>query len=145
LVARPTRDKEAFYLREYLVPKWGSSLLTDIQTTRFEEWLHVTFDSWWTMHGVRAIVNRIYRHAEGHRLWPEGKSNPAGKARLGRKRNKRERRILTFEETARVLERLEPSRDALEELIREHLNSLRAPSKAPQSEYSRDGGAGAAL
>ena len=35
--------------------------------------------------------------------------NPASKARLGKKRYKRERRILSFDETARVLARLEES------------------------------------
>jgi integrase len=58
------------------------------------------------MHGVRGIMNRIYRHAEGHGLWPEGRPNPAAKTKLGRRRHKRERRILSFDETARVLARL---------------------------------------
>jgi integrase len=59
------------------------------------------------MHGVRAIMSRVYHYAEGHGLWEEGKRNPASKARLGKKRYKRERRILSFDETARVLARLE--------------------------------------
>jgi integrase len=105
-VARPTLDKETFYIREYLIPRWGSHGLTAIQPKTVEDWLHTTFESWWTMHGVRAIMNRIYHHAEGHGLWPEGRRNPASKARLGRKRHQRERRILSFEETARVLARL---------------------------------------
>ena len=106
-VAKPTRDKETFYIRKYLLPRWETFPLTDIQPKPLEDWLHATFDSWWTMHGVRAIMNRIYHHAEGHGLWPEGRRNPASRARLGRKRHKRERRILSFEETARVLVRLE--------------------------------------
>jgi integrase len=105
-VSKPTRDKETHYIRAYLMPRWGTLLMADIQARNIEQWLHHTFDSWWTMHGVRAIMNRIYRHAEGHGLWPEGRRNPASKARLGRKRHKRERRILSFEETARVLARL---------------------------------------
>src|SRR5258708_22918397 len=60
-------------------------------------------------HGVRAIMSRVYHHAEGHGLWEEGKRNPASKAKLGKKRYKRERRILSFDETARVLARLEES------------------------------------
>jgi integrase len=40
-------------------------------------------------------------------LWEEGKRSPASKAKLGKKRYKYERRILTFDETARVLARLE--------------------------------------
>ena len=102
-IARPTREKDEFYLREYLVPKWGAFRLIQIQPKAVEDWLHTTFDSWWTMHGVRAIMTRIFNHAEGHGLWEEGKRSPSSRAKLGRKRHKRERRILSFEETARVL------------------------------------------
>jgi integrase len=106
-IARPTREKEEFYIREYLVPKWGAVRLSQIQPKAVEDWLHTTFDSWWTMHGVRAIMTRIFNYAEGHGLWEEGKRSPSSRAKLGKKRHKRERRILSFEETARVLARLE--------------------------------------
>jgi integrase len=59
------------------------------------------------MHGVRAIMSRIFYYAEGHGLWEEGKRSPASKAKLGKKHHKYERRILSFDETARVLARLE--------------------------------------
>jgi integrase len=52
-------------------------------------------------------MSRIYHYAEGHGLWEEGKRNPASKAKIGKKRYKNERRILSFDETARVLARLE--------------------------------------
>jgi integrase len=106
-IARPTREKEGFYLREYLVPKWGTLRLNQIQPKAVEDWLHSTFDSWWTMHGVRAIMSRIFYYAEGHGLWEEGKRSPASKAKLGKKHHKYERKILSFDETARVLSRLE--------------------------------------
>jgi integrase len=106
-ISRPTREKETFYLHRYIVPKWGQLRLNQIQPKAIEDWLHTTFDSWWTMHGVRAIMTRIYNHAEGHGLWEEGKRSPSSRAKLGRKHCKRERRILSFDETARVLARLE--------------------------------------
>jgi integrase len=106
-IAKPTRDKEIFYLNQYIVPKWGTLRLNQLQTKAVEDWLHATFDSWWAMHGVRAIMSRIYHYAEGHGLWEEGKRNPATKAKIGKKRYKRERRILSFDETARVLARLD--------------------------------------
>jgi integrase len=59
------------------------------------------------MHGVRAIMSRVFYYAEGHGLWEEGKRSPASKAKIGKKRYKNERRILSFDETARVLARLE--------------------------------------
>lgn len=106
-IATPTRKKDEFYLREYIVPKWGALRLSQIQPQAIEDWLHTTFGSWWTMHGVRALMTRIYNYAEGQGLWEEGKRSPSARAKLGKKKHKRERRILSFEETARVLARLE--------------------------------------
>jgi len=106
-IAKPTRDKEMFYLDKYIIPTWGHFRLNQVQPKAIEDWLHTTFDSWWTMHGVRAIMIRIYNHAEGYGLWEEGRKIPPSKAKLGRKRYKNERRILSFDETARVLTRLE--------------------------------------
>jgi len=106
-IARPTREKEEFYIRQYLVPKWGAVRLSQIQPKAVEDWLHTTFNSWWTMHGVRALMTRIFNYGEGHGLWEEGKRSPASKAKLGKKHHKYERRILSFDETARVLARLE--------------------------------------
>jgi integrase len=40
-------------------------------------------------------------------LWEEGRRSPVSKAKLGKKRYKYERRILSFDETVRVLARLE--------------------------------------
>ena len=106
-IAKPTREKETFYLDQYILPRWGDLRLNQIQPQAVEDWLHTSFDSWWTMHGVRAIMGRIYHYAEGHGLWEEGKRSPVSKAKLGKKRHAHERRILSFEETARVLARLE--------------------------------------
>jgi integrase len=106
-ISKPTRVKEKFYLTEYIVPRWGTFRLNQVQPKAVEDWLHTAFDSWWTMHGVRAIMSRIFYYAEGHGLWEEGKRSPASKAKLGKKHYKYERRILSFDETARVLARLE--------------------------------------
>src|ERR1035437_6522040 len=106
-IARPTREKETFYLDQYIVPRWGNLRLNQVQPQAVEDWLHTAFDSWWTRHGVRAIMIRVYTYAEGHGVWEEGKRSPVSKAKLGKKRYKRERRILSFEETARVLDHLE--------------------------------------
>ncbi|MGO9239516.1 MAG: tyrosine-type recombinase/integrase [Bryobacteraceae bacterium] len=117
-IATPTRVKEKFYLHEYIVPRWGKLRLNQIQPKAVEDWLHTTFDSWWTMHGVRAIMSRVFYYAEGHGLWEEGRRSPASKAKLGKKRYKNERQILSFERTARVLARLdEPNKLVIETCI----------------------------
>jgi integrase len=81
--------------------------LNQIQPKAVEDWLHMTFSSWWTMHGVRAIMSRVFYYAEGHGLWEEGRRSPASKAKLGKRHHKYERRILSLDETARVLTRME--------------------------------------
>lgn len=106
-IAKPTRSKEQFYLDVYIVPRWGANRLNEIQPKAVEDWLHTAFESWWTMHGVRAIMSRVFYYAEGHGLWEEGRRSPASRAKLGKKRHKYERKILSFEETARILLQLE--------------------------------------
>jgi integrase len=108
-LATPTREKQSYYLDKLIVPKWGAFRLNQIRPQAVEDWLHGTFDAWWTMYSVRAIMSRLYYYAEGHGLWEEGRRSPASRAKLGKKRYKHERRILTFEETARVLDRLDES------------------------------------
>src|SRR6266851_3661907 len=44
-IAKPTRDKEGFYLDAYLIPKWGALRLNQIHPKAVEDWLHTTFDS----------------------------------------------------------------------------------------------------
>ena len=72
---QPARRKRSIS-REYIVPKWGALRLNQIQPKAVEDWLHTTFDSWWTMHGVRAIMTRIYNYAEGHGLVGRRKAKP---------------------------------------------------------------------
>jgi hypothetical protein len=100
-LAKATRDKQRHLLNRYIVPKWGAFRLNQLRPQAVEDWLHSTFDSWWTMYSVRATLSQLYYYAEGHGLWEEGRRSPASKAKLGRKRYTTERRILSFEETAR--------------------------------------------
>jgi integrase len=153
-IAKPTRQKEEFYLDSYIEPKWGKMRLNEIKPKTVEDWLHTTFDSWWTMHGVRAIMSRVFYYAEGHGLWEEGKRSPASKAKLGKKRYKNERRILSFDETARVLARLdEPNKLVIETCIAtgarisevlglkwKHLNLAAATIKIEQRVWHQDVG-----
>ena len=75
-IAKPTREKEKFYLDEYIVPRWGALRLNQIQPKAVEDWLHTTFDSWWTMHGVRAIMIRILQLRRRSRFVGRGQAQP---------------------------------------------------------------------
>ena len=116
-LSKPTRDKEHFYLNQRILPRWGSCRVSEIYPQAIEEWLHATFRSWWTKHGVRGMMNRMFRYAQGHGLW-DSDLNPAAKAKLGKRRYIYDRRILSFEETARLLVYLEePNRLIIETCI----------------------------
>lgn len=39
-IARPTREKETFYLNQYIVPQWGKLRLNQLQPQAVEDWLH---------------------------------------------------------------------------------------------------------
>ena len=64
-IAKPTREKESFYLNQYIVLQWGKFRLNQIQRQAVEDWLHTAFGCYWTRSGVLAIMNRIYKYAEG--------------------------------------------------------------------------------
>jgi hypothetical protein len=67
-LATPTREKQTYYLDQLIVPKWGALRLNQIRPQAVEDWLHGTFDAWWTMYSVRAIMSRLYYYAEGYGL-----------------------------------------------------------------------------
>ena len=80
-LARPTREKQTYYLEQLIVPKWGAFRLNQIRPQAVEDWLHGTFDAWWTMYSVRAIMSRLYYYAEGYGLWEEGRAaRPVGRS-----------------------------------------------------------------
>ncbi|MBI4459571.1 MAG: tyrosine-type recombinase/integrase [Acidobacteria bacterium] len=106
-ISKPTRAKEESHLDLYIIPKWGAYRLNEITPKEVEDWLYEALDSWWMRHAVRFVMGRLYRKAEEWGLWEEGKRSPIDKVKIGKKWYKRPRRILTMEQTARVLGRLQ--------------------------------------
>jgi integrase len=106
-ISKPTRMKEESHLDLHIIPKWGKFRLNEISAKEVEDWLYDSLGSWSMRHAVRSIMGRIYRKAEGWGYWEEGKRSPIENVRIGRKSYKRPRQILTIEQTARVLARLE--------------------------------------
>jgi integrase len=123
-VSEPTRQKERLNLENHIIPKWGKHRLCELTPKEVEDWLYSlrTPDgeeaSWWTMHGIKATMSALYHRAEDWGLWEEGKRTPLVKVNIGKKTYKRERRILSWEETAAVLAKLEdPNRLVIETCI----------------------------
>ncbi len=105
-ISKPTREKARSHLRLHILPKWGDERLNEIEPKDVQDWLYQNFDSWWTMNGVRNLMSAIYHKAEEWGFWEEGRRSPISRVSIGKKWYKRPRRILTMEETMKVLARL---------------------------------------
>jgi integrase len=70
------------------------------------------------MKGIRKTMSAVYHKAETWGYWEEGKRNPLVKVDIGQKSYRTERKILSWDETAAVLARMEdPNRLVLEVCI----------------------------
>jgi hypothetical protein len=106
LLAKPTRLKYLLHLEQRLVPQWGERRLCEIKPDEVQQWLFETCESWHMMNDLRGIMSGIYTKAEEWGYWPEGRRNPMSRVKIGEKWSVRPERILTEEETVRVLSRL---------------------------------------
>jgi len=106
LLAKPTRLKYLIHLEQRIVPRWGDRRLCEIPPDEVQQWLFETCDSWHMMNDLRGIMSGIYTKAEEWGYWPEGRRNPISRVKIGEKWSVRPERILTEEETVRVLARV---------------------------------------
>jgi integrase len=106
LLAKPTREKYVIHLEQRIVPQWGDRRLCEISPDEVQQWLFETCDSWHMMNDLRGIMSGVYTKAEDWGYWPEGRRNPMSRVKIGEKWSVRPERILTEEETVRVLARL---------------------------------------
>src|ERR1017187_5487227 len=65
-IARPTREKETFYLNQYIVLRWGDLRLSQIQPQAVEDWLHTAAGGGGlASHCLRFLVDQA-RRARDH-------------------------------------------------------------------------------
>ena len=106
LLVKPTRLKYLIHLEQRIVPRWGDLRLCEINPNEVQQWLFETCESWHMMNDLRGILSGIYTKAEEWGYWPEGRRNPISRVKIGEKWSVRPERILTEEETVRVLARM---------------------------------------
>lgn len=91
-------------IKNHLLPVFGAKKLCDIDKQMVEAWL-VSKDkeglSWWTREGLRGVMSSIFSAAVDWKLWSG--DNPASGIRLGRKKEVREKRLLTAEQLQQIL------------------------------------------
>jgi integrase len=107
LLAKPTREKYIGNLENHILPRWKDTRLAQFRAKDVLDWLQDECESWHLMADLRNIMSGIFTKAQEWEILPDSYANPMRRVKLPRKWEVREKRILTEEQTARVLARLE--------------------------------------
>jgi integrase len=107
LIAKSTRAKYINHLENHILPRWKDTRLAEFKAKAVFDWLLTECDSWYVMADLRNIMSGIFSKAQDWEILPDTFANPMRRVKLPRKFEVREKRLLTEDETARVLARLE--------------------------------------
>ncbi len=103
-VSSATQAKYGSLLNNHIIPYFAGQKLSAVDTENIQEFLNIQKEeglSWWTRSDLKNILSSIFTQATDWRYWHD--VNPTSRTKLGRKRWKRERRILTDDEFRRLL------------------------------------------
>ena len=118
LLSISTRIKYHNQLSNHILPRWKDVRLCDIRPDEVQRWLFETCTSWHAMNDLRGIMSAVFTKAQEWGYWPENRRNPISRVKIGEKWSVNPERILTWDETARVLARIkEPNRLVVETAI----------------------------
>lgn len=90
------RERDVSLIHNHLLPAFGAMRLCDIGTEDVQRFLNAKHEeglSWWSRKALQAVLSTMFTRAEDWNYW-EGR-NPTRRTSLGRKKPKRERRILS--------------------------------------------------
>jgi integrase len=107
LVAASTRAKYIAHLGNHILPRWKDTRLGEFRTKEITDWLQTTCHSWYAMDDLRNIMSGVFTKAIEWQILPENYSNPIHRVKLPPKWSVRDKRILSEDETVRVLSHLE--------------------------------------
>lgn len=107
LIAASTKEKYINHLENHILPRWKDVRLVEFHAKDVLDWLQQECTSWYTMADLRNIMSGIFTKAREWEILPDSFANPMRRVKLPRKWEVREKRILTEDQTARVLARLE--------------------------------------
>lgn len=107
LIAKSTREKYINHLENHILPRWKDTRIAEFRAKEVLDWLQTECDSWYVMADLRNIMSGIFSKAQQWEVLPDTFANPMRRVKLPRKWEVREKRLLTEDETVRVLARLE--------------------------------------
>ncbi len=106
LVAASTRAKYLRHLQNHILPRWRDTLVHEFRAKPVLDWLQQEAQSWYLMADLRNLMSGIFTKAQAWELLPDSFANPMHRVKLPRKWEVRQKRILSPEQTMRVLARL---------------------------------------
>jgi len=106
LVAASTREKYQNHVHNHILPRWASTPIGEFRAKQVLDWLQQESGSWYMMTDLRNIMSGIFTKAQEWELLPDTFANPISRVKLPKKWQVYEKRILTEEETVRVLARI---------------------------------------
>src|ERR1039458_6396050 len=107
LIAASTRAKYINHLKNHILPRWKDTRLAEFRAKDILDWLQTECESWHMMADLRNIMSGIFSKAQEWEILPDIFANSMHRVKLPRKWEVREKRILTEDQTVRVLARLE--------------------------------------
>jgi integrase len=107
LVAAPTRAKYINALDKHILSRWKDARLSELRAKDVLDWLQEESESWHMMADLRGVMSGIITKAIEWEIIPETFANPIHRVKLPKKWEVREKRILSEEQTALVLARLD--------------------------------------
>lgn len=108
-LGQATQDKYRTQIKNHIMPAFGELRMCDIDRPAVEQWLTAKKEAglgWWSCIDLKGILSGIFSTAKGWKLW-EG-DNPTEGVRIGRKREVREKRLLSADDMRRLLAALAP-------------------------------------
>jgi integrase len=107
LIAASTRAKYLNHYENHILPRWKDTRIAEFRAKEVLDWLQTECESWHMMADLRNIMSGIFTKAQEWEILPDTFANPMQRVKLPRKWEVREKRILTEEQTAKVMARLE--------------------------------------
>ncbi len=107
LIAASTHAKYINHLENHILPRWKDTRIAEFRAKEVLDWLQTECESWHMMADLRNIMSGIFSKAQEWEILPDIFANPMHRVKLPRKWEVREKRILTEDQTVRVLDRLE--------------------------------------
>lgn len=89
-------------IKNHILPAFGERKLCDIDKQMVEAWLaSKTSLSWWSREGLRGVLSAIFAAAKDWKVWTG--DNPTTGVKIGRKKEVREKRLVTAEQLQAIL------------------------------------------